>query len=254
MKLLRYLMAVVLLVFLAAGCNNILGSDEGGESSSDDSETEDESSSDDSETEDELLVEGQLVTADQSTQGVSAQQSEAAEWRVLAVSWGADFEPFDLYSIINPNTDLESLSLDHWDELDVIEPDADGSFEWTRPQDGGFVLFAVDVNDEFDPVKGLIGIEGEENTSWQALDSEQITGAIDLGAIEPPDSEDKLIWSADTTVSELAAEGLIQDEDTVLQLAYFNDGVRMLKNLLSVGHDITADGVSRRDARVYVGK
>lgn len=242
MKLSQSLMAALLVVFLATGCTNIFGGDDEGGSSSDDSPAEDD-----------RLVQGQLVTADQSTQGVSAQQSEEADWRVLAVSWGADFEPFDLYSILNPNTDLESLSLDHWDQLDVIEPEADGSFQWTRPRDGGFVLFAVDVNDEFDPVKGLIGIEGEDNTSWQALDSEHITGAMDLGAIEPPDSEDELIWSADTTVSELAAEGLIRDEDTVLQLAYFNDGVRMLKNLLSVGYDIAADGVSRRDARVYVG-
>lgn len=43
----------------------------------------------------------------------------------------------------------------------------------------------------------------------------------------------------------------LQDRDTVLQLAYFDDGVRLLKNSLSLNFDIDTD-ISPRDTDYYV--
>ncbi len=231
-NLITYGVCLAAAAMLLLGCTNLFSSD-----SSDSSENGDTTS------DGELTIQGQLHgLSGLSGQSVEAQQQEA-DWVVVALSWSHGFEPPDLFAGLAGEAD-SGFELTFWEDAEVIDLGSDGTFSYSPPVDGGFVLFAVDLEDDGDPVKGLIGVgTGEEGLVWQAMDTEFLTGTVDLGTIA---QNNGLIWGSDTTVQQLEAGGALTDSESVLQLAYFDDGVRMLKNHLNVGYDISRGGLAER--------
>ena len=202
-----------------------------------------------------LSIQGRIGSVNTSTAGAGFNAlSTNPDWVIVAVYWGPDFRQPDIMADIGRLWDPEDsftgsdLNFDFWEGHAVIPVASDGSFNWEPPENVQFVLFAVDLNDSVDPVRGLLGIGSSTGLVWQSPTTDLLDGRVDLGSFTPDTS---LVWESSVTLEELAADGGVSNGDLALQVAFFDDSISLLKSQLSTCFEITRQGITERDFRIY---
>lgn len=201
-----------------------------------------------------LSVRGTISGVGAASVAGSRVEASAADsdWVVVAVYWAPGFAPPDAMGDVGRLWDGkitgDEVRFDFWESAEVIPVQPDGSFLWQPPENVQYVLFAVDLNDAVDPVRGVLSIGTAAGLTWDAPATALLAGAVDLGTYTP--SETSLTWTGTTTAEAMEAAGNLSNMDLVQQMSFFDDGIRLLKSQLSTGFDISRDGIVERDTRI----